>query len=81
MLLSSVSSTLAGPPEEPLHGFLGHWISLKKRDGTIEGLYDYWILGKTAGPVKPRWCILRDVLGWIDWVGLQIFVFKKLKWF
>ncbi len=44
--------------------FLSIWIELKKRDGTIQALYDHWILGKDAKPKAPRWSILRDVLGW-----------------
>ena len=43
--------------------FLSTWIELKKRDGTIQALYDHWILGKDAKPKAPRWSILRDVLG------------------
>jgi len=48
------------------HGFINTWISLKKKDGTIDALYDYWILGKNATPVKPRWSVIRDVLHWVD---------------
>lgn len=44
--------------------FLGLWIDLKRRDGTIQALYDHWILGRDAGAHEPRWSILRDVLGW-----------------
>jgi Na+/H+-dicarboxylate symporter/ABC-type amino acid transport substrate-binding protein len=44
--------------------FLGLWIDLKRRDGTIQALYDHWILGKDAKARRPRWSILRDVLGW-----------------
>lgn len=44
--------------------FLGLWIDLKRRDGTIQALYDHWILGKDAKAKRPRWSILRDVLGW-----------------
>jgi Na+/H+-dicarboxylate symporter len=44
--------------------FLGLWIELKRRDGTIRALYDHWILGKDAKARQPRWSILRDVLGW-----------------
>jgi len=43
--------------------FLGLWIDLKRRDGTIQALYDHWILGKDAKIHQPRWSILRDVLG------------------
>jgi ABC-type amino acid transport substrate-binding protein len=44
--------------------FLSTWIDLKRKDGTIQALYDHWILGKDAKAKKPRWSILRDVLGW-----------------
>jgi hypothetical protein len=44
--------------------FLSTWIELKKRDGTIQALYDHWILGKDAKAKAPRWSILRNVLGW-----------------
>ena len=40
--------------------------ALKKKDGTIDDLYDYWILGKDPKEKEPRWCVLRDVLGWIN---------------
>ena len=46
--------------------FINTWISLKKMDGTVDTLYDYWILGKNATPVKPRWSVIRDVLHWVD---------------
>ena len=44
--------------------FLKNWLALKKPDGTYTRLYDYWILGIDASSPVPRWCILRDVLGW-----------------
>jgi Na+/H+-dicarboxylate symporter/ABC-type amino acid transport substrate-binding protein len=44
--------------------FLSTWIDLKKKDGTIQALYDHWILGRDARAKRPRWSILRDVLGW-----------------
>jgi ABC-type amino acid transport substrate-binding protein len=44
--------------------FLSTWIDLKRKDGTIQALYDHWILGKDAKAKQPRWSILRDVLGW-----------------
>ncbi len=46
--------------------FMTRWIELKKGDGTLDALYDYWILGTNAEPRKPRWSILRDVLHWVD---------------
>jgi Na+/H+-dicarboxylate symporter/ABC-type amino acid transport substrate-binding protein len=44
--------------------FLGSWIDLKRKDGTIQALYDHWILGKDARMRAPRWSVLKDVLGW-----------------
>jgi hypothetical protein len=44
--------------------FLSTWIDLKRKDGTIQALYDYWILGKDARLRAPRWSILKDVLHW-----------------
>ncbi len=49
-----------------LRSFLDGWIQLKKDDGWIDRLYDHWILGKDAEPRRPRWSVLRDVLGWVD---------------
>ena len=46
--------------------FVSTWINLKKNDGTIDGLFDYWIMGKNAGPSGQRWSIIRDVLHWVD---------------
>jgi ABC-type amino acid transport substrate-binding protein len=44
--------------------FLGLWIDLKRKDGTIQALYDHWILGRDVKARAPRWSILRDVLHW-----------------
>ena len=46
--------------------FVSTWIELKKNDGTIAALFDYWIFGKNAVPRHPRWSIIRDVLHWVD---------------
>jgi ABC-type amino acid transport substrate-binding protein len=46
--------------------FVNNWLELKRRDGTISRLYDYWILGKNAAPRQPRWSIVRNVLHWVD---------------
>ena len=43
------------------------WVELKKNDGTIDTLYDYWVLGKNAVPSKPRWSIIQNVLNWKKW--------------
>ena len=44
--------------------FINTWIDLKRKDGTMTSLYDYWVLGRDAEPRKPRWSIIRDVLHW-----------------
>lgn len=46
--------------------FVSDWIRLKKKDQTIDALYDHWILGRGAGENGPRWSVVRDVLGWVD---------------
>ncbi len=42
--------------------YLATWIELKKKDGTIDALYEHWILGGAPASQKPRWSILRNVL-------------------
>jgi len=54
-----------GRKNQELLSFLNIWLELKKKDGTIQQLYDYWILGKNAQPHVPRWCIARDMLHWM----------------
>jgi Na+/H+-dicarboxylate symporter len=46
--------------------YVDAWLSLKKNDGTFARLYEHWILGRDAGSPGPRWCIARDVLGWME---------------
>lgn len=41
------------------------WIELKRGDGTLQSLNDYWILGRNAEQKGPRWSVIRDVLGWV----------------
>jgi len=44
--------------------FVDTWIDLKRRDGTIDELYHFWILGRDSKAAGPRWSIIRDVLHW-----------------
>ncbi len=46
--------------------FLSSWIDVVVRDGTIDELYDHWVLGRAAQSAEPRWSILRNVLHWVD---------------
>jgi Na+/H+-dicarboxylate symporter/ABC-type amino acid transport substrate-binding protein len=52
--------------EAEFAGFMNAWVDLKRRDGTLDDLYQYWILGRNATPATPRWSIIRDVLHWVD---------------
>ena len=45
--------------------FLGSWIELQRKNGTIQALYDHWILGRDARPKQPRWSVIRNVLHWV----------------
>jgi ABC-type amino acid transport substrate-binding protein len=63
---------LKGPVAYPLPrgdrdlvDFINVWLELKKRDRTIEVLYDYWVLGKNAVPRQPRWSVIRNILHWV----------------
>ena len=46
--------------------FMGSWIDLKRKDGTLDALYAYWVLGRDPSPRTPRWSIIRNVLHWVD---------------
>jgi Na+/H+-dicarboxylate symporter len=52
--------------EQKMADLLKVWINLKQKDGTINTLYDYWILGKKQNRHRPRWSIIRDVLHWVN---------------
>ena len=43
------------------------WLELKRADGTMEVLYDHWILGKGREKSgEQRWSVIRNVLGWVE---------------
>ena len=43
------------------------WLGEEKAKGTVDALYQYWMLGQVARTEKPpRWSVIRDVLGWVD---------------
>ncbi len=52
--------------ESRLEEFLEYWLELTRRNGTIDDFYNYWILGLDEQNQQPRWCIARNILGWID---------------
>ena len=50
--------------DDALADVVNTWIDLKRKDGTIEDLFDHWILGRNAAVRQRRWSILDDVLHW-----------------
>jgi Na+/H+-dicarboxylate symporter/ABC-type amino acid transport substrate-binding protein len=47
--------------------FINGWIELKRRDGSLDGLYSHWILGSVPGTrTAPRWSVIRNVLHWVE---------------
>ena len=52
--------------ENELAEYLGAFIEMVKRDGTIDRLYAHWILGEGAQSTEPRWSVIRDVLHWVE---------------
>ena len=48
-----------------LQTFLNSWLNVQKSAGTVQALYDKWILGKGAEKHSPRWSVIKDVLHWV----------------
>ncbi|QGJ70940.1 Sodium:dicarboxylate symporter [Planctomycetales bacterium 10988] len=47
-----------------LENVISRWIDLKRKDGTLDELYQHWILGQNAEKAEPRWNVLTNVLNW-----------------
>ncbi len=54
------------PDSDQMQRFVKHWIDLRRRDGTLKRLTDYWIEGKPPGDEAPRWSVMRNALHWAD---------------
>jgi Na+/H+-dicarboxylate symporter len=54
------------PGDGEMARFMNGWIELKERDGTRRRLFDYWIRGRAEEQRKPRWSVIRNVLGWVE---------------
>ena len=52
------------PDAERVADAVNEWVLFASSEGAITRAYDYWILGKGAEPKRPRWSVLRNVLGW-----------------
>jgi ABC-type amino acid transport substrate-binding protein len=43
------------------------WLQTEISKGTIDQLYNYWMLGGAIQQKRPpRWSVIRDVLHWVD---------------
>ena len=52
--------------DQELFDYVNALIDLKKMDGTLKKLYDYWVLGRFAADTQPRWSVIRNVLHWVS---------------
>ena len=64
--MKSAAGVPIGQEDQAFATFVNTWIELKRKDGTLDALYKYWILGQDATPRRPRWSIMRNVLHWTD---------------
>ena len=51
--------------DQELADYVNAVLDLKKRDGTLKKLYDYWVFGQFATHAQPRWSVIRNVLHWV----------------
>ena len=52
--------------DRELVDYVNALVELKKGDGTVKKLYNYWVLGQFATDTQPRWSVIRNVLHWVD---------------
>ncbi len=52
--------------EQHFRAYLDAWVEMRRRDGTIDRLFEHWILGRGTERSTPRWSVIRDVLGWVE---------------
>ncbi|WP_197231421.1 cation:dicarboxylate symporter family transporter [Novipirellula artificiosorum] len=45
---------------------LDRWLDFETHDGAVERLNTYWVKGGGTETRPPRWCVMRDLLGWIE---------------
>jgi len=54
------------PRSEALARFVNYWLDLRKADGLEKARKEYWILGNPRKDGSRRWCIIRNVLHWVE---------------
>jgi Na+/H+-dicarboxylate symporter/ABC-type amino acid transport substrate-binding protein len=52
--------------DESLENFVNNWLHLKRANRSIEALRRHWLQGESQVERKPRWSVIRDVLGWVE---------------
>jgi Na+/H+-dicarboxylate symporter/ABC-type amino acid transport substrate-binding protein len=52
--------------DRELADYVNALVELKKGDGTVKKLYNYWVLGQFAADTQPRWSVIRNVLHWVE---------------
>jgi hypothetical protein len=48
------------------HQVVSNWVDLKRKDGSVDTLREYWLEGGATENKQPRWSVIRNVLGWVD---------------
>ena len=61
-----IPAILAVATDDEFARTVDRFIQIKRADGTIETLYEHWILGGASSSRERRWSVMRDVLGWVD---------------
>jgi len=44
--------------------YLNTWLRLKKQNGFMDKIYQYWIFGIDPKKKQPRWSVIRNIFGW-----------------
>ncbi len=65
-LAAPVVIALGGQQDLIFEEVMSNWVDLQRLDGSIDKLFEYWVLGRQPGAEGPRWSVIRDVLRWID---------------
>jgi len=52
--------------DQAFAAFVNTWVDLKRKDGSFDAAFQYWILGKSVAARTPRWSIIRNVLHWVE---------------
>jgi proton glutamate symport protein len=61
-----VPIVLAVASDNEFRRTVNRFVQIKRADGTLEQLYEHWILGDFSSPSDERWSVVKDVFGWGD---------------